>query len=119
MSDDVSNNATDDVTDTRDRVFLRSSDEAKCNANSNNLGLVKAVMVAGLYPNVVKVKGFSATDSSKGGKPNGSKTAVLRQFKFLIPNMFFQKDAKEQIRKKKFQKVEKSKISSGRTPPLQ
>lgn len=43
--------------------------EAAFNENSDNMGLVKAVLVAGLYPNVVKVE--RAVDGGGKGRNGG------------------------------------------------
>ena len=49
--------------------FYDLRNEVEYNEHSSNIGLVKAVMVAGLYPNVVKVvSGGSGGGGRKGGK---------------------------------------------------
>ena len=45
--------------------------DAAFNENSGNLGLVKSVLVAGLYPNVVKIE--RSTPSGGGGGGGGGK----------------------------------------------
>ena len=48
--------------------FLLRLQADGANENSDNLGLIKAVLVAGLYPNVVKVEMPKGKGGGKGGK---------------------------------------------------
>ena len=48
----------------RDIGFYHRRDHEVYNENSDNAGLVKAVLVAGLYPNVVKLELPPATKNS-------------------------------------------------------
>ena len=59
----------------REIHFYDRRNEQEYNENSNNIGLVKAVMVAGLYPNVIKVASGS---SGKGGGRKGGKGGSLK-----------------------------------------
>jgi hypothetical protein len=48
--------------------FFHPRSQGDYNQNSDNLGVVKAVLVAGLYPNVIKVEAAKAAPARKGGK---------------------------------------------------
>jgi ATP-dependent RNA helicase DHX36 len=52
------------------RQFLQSADvlDGAANVNSNNEALVRAVLCAGLYPNVAKIRCVA-----RGGPPPGSR----------------------------------------------
>ena len=63
----------------RDVGFYARSQHSAYNENSDNLQLVRAVLVAGLYPNVVKIQRPAAAKGKKGGgKPQPPKLTTRK-----------------------------------------
>jgi ATP-dependent RNA helicase DHX36 len=56
--------------------FYHRKADSNYNENAENFGLIKAILVAGLYPNVVKIEAASGGGGGKGGK--GAKAPRLK-----------------------------------------
>ena len=76
----------------REIGFYNRKEAEGANQNSDNLGLVKAVLVAGLYPNVVKIEPPKGKGGGKGGKKPGRPSPPKMSTRKL-----WEKDAKEEM----------------------
>ena len=77
----------------REIGFYNRKEAAGANQNSDNLGLVKAVLVAGLYPNVVKIEPPKGNGGGGGGKKKPGRPSPPK----LSTRKLWEKDAKEEM----------------------
>ena len=67
--------------------FYSRRDHGRFNENAKNLSLVKAILVAGLYPNVVKVEAPKLkSKNKKTGRSSGSRPPKLKTCKLWEAN---------------------------------